>query len=612
MKMSNSAKAIVYFNKWMDPPLFKSKFNIFNSGIVPIEHYQRDKKFFHSVHPNYLRLDIGWGSEWMEWSKNMVTGSGSTINIDFHDMDELIEILLSTRCRPYFSYCYMPNPLQQRLGEWKRAPKDINGWADLLAKVVKHYYDMYGPGVVIHEIYNEPDNPDFFIDNIDSYLKMYQFSSLSIRKVDPDAVIGGPSLAFSVNWIDPFLQFVEKNKLPLDFFSFHFYGKRGYGNLTLKDLITSIRNILSKYSISETLELHLNEFNSYEIDYPKGGKQEKYQAAADLLDDFSMLLHENDLTNVHWAQFLDSGKGNYSGMISEEGFPKAVYNAYEIYTRLPVERKLISITDNEIIDGMAGEDGDRAGTVFWNKSLNEIEVDISLDSIIDKDKLYIYRIDSNHSSWGDKTEEIFLEPTEIYSIDKANHFEWKGKIPPKGTIYFELSKKTCTNTIIKPLQGQIIRILHYFPNRGSSSYAEFESSSWKAYLGTGLNAGCEAQIACIIDNLPDNFFIDFSLDNISRDCEVDSIIGFRIDYKGKDGFVKSNLYLIQGEKFIKTYKNPWGLKDIIDEIFIIKNDKNVPVNLKINAPKDWNGRVIISFILIYRGSFGRACFYMHQ
>src|SRR5689334_11272597 len=41
-----------------DYPLSKTKFGVYNSGLVPLSHYERDSALFDEIKPNSLRIDL--------------------------------------------------------------------------------------------------------------------------------------------------------------------------------------------------------------------------------------------------------------------------------------------------------------------------------------------------------------------------------------------------------------------------------------------------------------------------------------------------------------------------------------------------------------------------
>ena len=106
------------------------------------------------------------------------------------------------------------------------------------------------------------------------------------------------------------------------------------------------------------VELHLNEYNSFAIDYPRGGLQDSYLLAAAFAADLDLLLGSPRLTRVSWAQFLDSGNDNYSGMIAIDGDVKPLYRAYEFYQSMPVDRRVVRVDGPEGVGVIASADDD--------------------------------------------------------------------------------------------------------------------------------------------------------------------------------------------------------------------------------------------------------------
>jgi hypothetical protein len=185
----------------------------------------------------------------------------------------------------------------------------------------------------------------------------------------------------------PFLDDVRRRQLPLDAFSFHFYGTTNYDNETIAQELDTLHGYFARRPYVATTEWNLNEYNSYAIDYPQGGDQDKFGLASALLNDFDYFIAQPELTAVHWAQFLDSGQGNYSGMISIDGHRKAVFNAYKIYTMMPIDRYQMrvgglrkTLTGNPV-QGMASADDHRATVVLWNRTGYDQPLNVSLKNV---------------------------------------------------------------------------------------------------------------------------------------------------------------------------------------------------------------------------------------
>jgi hypothetical protein len=266
-------RVIADFSAPVDYPLSKSKFGVFNSGMVRPDRYDRDAALFGQVHPESVRVDLGWGARWIGWKTPAIFGSGDSPQYDFAEMDRTAIALRSQGVPAYWSYCYTPRPVQPKPGDYRGMPTDLRAYGRIIHDVAAHYRDLPGGDPVgYHEIGNEPDNRDFFTGTRDDYLKLYEVGSRAVREANPDAVVGGPALAFDPSWVDPFLDRAVAKKLPLDFFSFHYYPGIPFQPADLPGRVRLMERALDGRPSLRTTQLHLNEFNSYRIDYPKGGR----------------------------------------------------------------------------------------------------------------------------------------------------------------------------------------------------------------------------------------------------------------------------------------------------------------------------------------------------
>ena len=225
--------------------------------------------------------------------------------------------------RPYWAYSYVPRAVRPEGADWRTMAVDDRLWVDLVTEYVRGAAER-GVSIGYHEVYNEPDlrdertaEPVFYAGDLDDYLDLYRKTAAAIRAVDPAARIGGPALASvakNAHWLRPFLQTVVDEDLPLDFLSFHHYGTHG-----IAPALDTVRGVLAEFPQLAEVELHLNEYNSFTIDYPRGGLQDSHLLASAFAADLPLLLGDPSLTRASWAQFLDSGNGNYSGMIGIDG-----------------------------------------------------------------------------------------------------------------------------------------------------------------------------------------------------------------------------------------------------------------------------------------------------
>ena len=287
-------------------------------------------------------------------------------------------------------------------------------WVDLVHAYVGGARDR---GVLIgyHEVYNEPDlrdertgEPVFYAGDLDDYLDLYRRTAVAIRAADPSARVGGPALASvaaNSHWLSAFLDMVAAEDLPLDFLSFHHYGTYG-----LRSAVETVLALLDTYPQFAHVELHLNEYNSYTVDYPQGGLQDGFLLASAFAQDVEYLLGVPRLTRVSWAQFLDSGNDNYSGMITIDGAAKPLYRAYEFLQRMPLDRASVQVDGPEGVGALASTDGAAGAAIVYNRSSRDVTVSLVPDDT--SEARSVTMIDSTHPgdrSFGLQGDEIVME-----------------------------------------------------------------------------------------------------------------------------------------------------------------------------------------------------------
>lgn len=611
----NPTSIIIDFTRWSDYPLIKSKLAVFNSGIVPVSTYERDASLFGVIRPESLRIDLGWGADWTGWTRQPIRGTATAPLYDLAEMDRIVEIINGQGVLPYWSYCYNPIPLQDPPGAWRGVPSDMEAWGRMLGDIAAHYRALGAANPVgYHEVYNEPDNADFTVGTIQDYFAMYQHGVEGIRRSDPDAIVGGPALAFTKEWIGPFVDFVVENRLPLDFFSTHVYGTNDLFQ-GLASMLDATRDSLDRYPQLATAETHLNEFNSYPIDYPLDGTQQKHRLAAAFLRDMAFLLERPEVTLVHWAQFLDSGQDNYSGMVSIDGHRKAVFNAAEIYARLPTDRVALTIDGDSGRDlgGLAAAEAHRAGVAIWNLSPQSQDVALALDGLpFVPAALREYRIDEDHASWGDDAPSEALVAVTTQPVDASDSVTWTSVVAPGGVLYLELDDGTGQSEAAPVALGRWRRTLHFYPDRQSAAYADFDKTTWTFRLGMAGASTANAQIGVTADSLPDVLRVSTAVDGLLQRQTPESLLGLRLDYRVGGTYRASVLlhgpYRAQGDLYNDdgTGVVAWGTQRSPDRGVSVSDIADMVVPLRELAPEDWDGTVQITAIMTDTGPATRA------
>ncbi|WP_321817408.1 MULTISPECIES: GH39 family glycosyl hydrolase [unclassified Paraburkholderia] len=145
-------------------------------------------------------------------------------------------------------------------------PADFDKFATIAQHIVMHYNhgwaNGFSYGIRYWEIWNEPDFTPFWTGTAAQYYSLYQKVSAAIKSVDSTLKVGGPVTATHNDYrgmLKSFLNDVQANSLPLDFFSFHWYPQY-VDPLDFYKLGVEYRALLNSYGMTST-ELHLNEWN---------------------------------------------------------------------------------------------------------------------------------------------------------------------------------------------------------------------------------------------------------------------------------------------------------------------------------------------------------------
>lgn len=155
-------------------------------------------------------------------------------------------------------------------------PKDFEKWARVCENIIRHYNEGWADGYKLNikywEIWNEPD-----LDAEDAeyrrtwtgtkaqFFTLYETAAKHLKKCFPSLKIGGPACCGREEYMEDFLEYMSKNNVPLDFFSWHVYHT---DPIEIAKKSERIKNMLVRNGYENT-ESILNEWN-----YVKGWKDE--------------------------------------------------------------------------------------------------------------------------------------------------------------------------------------------------------------------------------------------------------------------------------------------------------------------------------------------------
>jgi xylan 1,4-beta-xylosidase len=153
--------------------------------------------------------------------------------LDFERVDAALDRLLETGLRPVVELSFMPRDLasdpSRSVFDYVgiiSPPRDLGRWAELVAGLVRHLIDRFGPDEVrswAFEVWNEPNLKVFWSADEAAYFDLYDASVRAVRSVDPTLRVGGPATA-AVGWVDDMLAHAAGADVPLDFLTTHTYG----------------------------------------------------------------------------------------------------------------------------------------------------------------------------------------------------------------------------------------------------------------------------------------------------------------------------------------------------------------------------------------------------
>ncbi|MFI3301717.1 MAG: glycoside hydrolase [Rikenellaceae bacterium] len=181
-------------------------------------------------------------------------------------VDVLFDRMLEIGVRPFVELGFFPEEIAAKNSKtafWWKAnvsidyDKSFPMWADLVKNFTQHVVDRYGIEEVSQwyfEVWNEPNLYPSFLDGTKSdYFNLYKLAVTEIKKIDSRLRVGGPSTSnftaderysgeqtdhsksvfyqadvinkqqWKAPWMEEFLAFCAKEKLPLDFISTHPY-----------------------------------------------------------------------------------------------------------------------------------------------------------------------------------------------------------------------------------------------------------------------------------------------------------------------------------------------------------------------------------------------------
>jgi xylan 1,4-beta-xylosidase len=377
----------------------------------------------------------------------------------FFNADQICDFLLSIGMKPFVELSFMPSTLSSgsktvfHYAANVTPPKDYAEWGKFIGRLVTHWVKRYGIGEVstwFFEVWNEPNLKAFWTGTQADYFKLYRFTAEAIKEVDDRLRVGGPATAKN-EWIPEFLDFCEKNKLPVDFVSTHHYPTDALGSVgedTETQLAHSERSILRKWAQAthdkaRGKPLYYTEWSS--SSNPRDHLHDEPYTAAVIIK--TMMEARGLVQGYSYWTFTDIFEENYMpatafqggfGLLTLQGVAKPAYRAFELLHRLGFEELPVKGA-HETVDVWVVRGDDRVTVLLTNHVLprhpiKAESVQIQLTGVASPTNVYVERIDHEHANakrlWIEMGKPALPTPREVEQLRVSSQIvreplQWK-------------------------------------------------------------------------------------------------------------------------------------------------------------------------------------------
>ncbi|HKO11224.1 MAG TPA: hypothetical protein VJV22_04605 [Acidobacteriaceae bacterium] len=262
---------------------------------------------------------------------------------DWSGIDRLYDNLLARHIKPFVELGFTPKALassDNSIFYWhgNTSHPDPARWRGLIDAFIRHIETRYGKDEVrtwYFEVWNEPNLSGFWEGaDQNAYFQLYDLTSKTIKSIDPELRVGGPSTAGAA-WIPEFLAHVQQSGAAVDFVTTHTYGVDGgfldeHGKTDVKlspspnAIVGDVRRVRQEISASPFPRLPLY-FTEWSTSYtPADPVHDSYVSAPYIL------------TKLRQSQGLAQGMSywTYSDLFEEPGPPPAAfYGGFGLLTR---------------------------------------------------------------------------------------------------------------------------------------------------------------------------------------------------------------------------------------------------------------------------------------
>src|ERR1035441_8346349 len=166
-----------------------------------------------------MTCSLAVSSHLLNWASRRTRSRRPTTRSSISRSRQLYDDLLARRIKPFVELGFTPNAIKtsdNKIFYWQGNTSHplLPAWRDLVDAFIRHLEQRYGQEEVrswFFEVWNEPNLSGFW-EGADqkAYFELYDLTANTIKAIDPNLRVGGPSTAGAA-WVPEFLDHVAES-----------------------------------------------------------------------------------------------------------------------------------------------------------------------------------------------------------------------------------------------------------------------------------------------------------------------------------------------------------------------------------------------------------------
>ena len=271
------------------------------------------------------------------------------------------------------------------------------------------------------------------------YFKLYRYTAEAIKNVSASIKVGGPATAKN-EWIEDFVGYCERNDVPADFISTHYYPNDGFedDSDTELQLFKSQRGIMREVAqnarcYAGARPVYYTEWNSssnpwdplHDDPYAAAFAASTVFEANGLVDGYSFWTF-SDIFEENYFSSLPFHGG--FGLLTLHDIPKPSYRAFELLHQLGDRQSLVDGL-HETVDCSIVQKESSVTVLLTNHttpghSIETEDVHVRLDNAREPINARIERVDEDHANakqmWRELGRPEYLSPRDVERLEEAS------------------------------------------------------------------------------------------------------------------------------------------------------------------------------------------------